>query len=219
VSAGLADRVAPDVTRPALGRRLTWWLRITALGAGAAGALHVAAAVDHLGGGELAVGFFLLTVLAQVGFAGWLLMTSFTAAAPDRRLVALALLGTVGLLGLYLVAHATTLLDAFAVADHAATGHAHENTERMLQFDPITGVDFFEGMPTATDGPVAMAGDPVAAQPHGPQALGTVTVAVELLTVLGLAALLPASWRRVSVNALFGLGALAWGLWFTGVLG
>ena len=200
------------------GRGRTWWLGVTALGAGAAGALHVATAVDHLGAGELAVGFFLLTALAQGGFAGWLLLTSLTRSTPDRRLVALALLGTVGLLALYLVAHATSLLDAFAVADHAAGGHAHtDKTERMLQFDPVTGVDYFSGM-SQVDGPVAMAGDPVATR-HGPELLGTVTVAVELLTVLGLTALLPSSWRRTTVNALFALGGLAWILWFAGVLG
>ncbi|MGK5110948.1 MULTISPECIES: hypothetical protein [unclassified Geodermatophilus] len=216
----MSTAVAEPVAAPTDGRRdrSAWWLRITALGAAAAGALHVAAAVDHLGAGELAVGFFLLTALVQVGFAGWLLLTSMTRSTPDRRLVALALLGTVGLLALYLVAHATNLLDAFAVADHATGAHAHsDNMERMLRYDPVTGVDYFAGMSQA-DGPVAMAGDPVATR-HGPEAVGTATVAVELLTVLGLTALLPSSWRRTAVNGLFALGGLAWILWFAGVLG
>ncbi|MFW3172767.1 hypothetical protein [Geodermatophilus sp. CPCC 206100] len=217
----MSTTVAPAAEAPPTGRagrRGAWWLWAAAAGAGVAGALHVVAAADHLGAGELAVGFFLLTALAQVGLALWLLMTSWAGQSPDRRLVALALIGTVGLLGLYLVAHATSLLDSFAVADHAATGHAHtDKTERMLQFDPITGVDYFSGM-SQVDGPVAMAGEPVATR-HGPELLGTLTVAVELLTVLGLSALLPASWRRTAVNGLFALGGLAWILWLTGVLG
>jgi hypothetical protein len=37
--------------------------------------------------------------------------------------------------------------------------------------------------------------------------------------VLALTALLPRSWRGRALNALFALGALAWVLWLTGVLG
>jgi hypothetical protein len=219
VSTAVAVPVAPAATEaaPGLRRRLVLWLRVTALGLAAAGGLHVAAAADHLESGNLAVGFFLLAALAQVGLAGWLLLTSWAGSAPDRRLLGMAVLGTVTLLGLYVVAHTTSLLDAFAVHE-AASGHAHDVPGReILAIDPITGVDFTEGMPIATNGPVAMAGDPVAAT-HGAEALGTATVAAELVALLGLTALLPAAWRRHTVNGLFALGGLAWVLWLTGVL-
>jgi hypothetical protein len=184
-----------------------------------AGVLHVAAAVDHLDSGQLAVGFFLLTALAQVGLAAWLLLTAWAGRRPSRELVAFGLLGTVGLLGLYLVAHTTTLLDAFAVHD-AAAGHAHDVAGReTVAVDPITGVRFADGMPIASDGPVAMDGPTTQAAGHGPEGLGTATVAVELLAMTALTALLPASWRGRATNALLAVGGLAWVLWFTGVLG
>ena len=49
--------------------------------------------------------------------------------------------------------------------------------------------------------------------------MGTVTVAVEVLGTMALCALLPGTWRARTVNALFGLGGLAWVLWLTGMLG
>ena len=62
-----------------------------------------------------------------------------------------------------------------------------------------------------------MAGEPVEAG-HGPGALGTATVAAELLTLAALTALLAQTWRGRATNALLGVGVLTWGLWFTGVL-
>ncbi|MGY1689430.1 hypothetical protein [Geodermatophilus sp. SYSU D01105] len=201
-------------------RRVPRWQLVAAAALAAAGVLHVAAAVDHLESGDLAVGFFLLTALAQVGLAAWLLLTAWAGTGPRRELVAFGLLGTVGLLGLYLVAHTTNLLDAFAVHDAAGGAHAHDVPGReTVAVDPITGVRFADGMPVATEGPVAMAGAPVAAAGHGPEGLGTATVAVELLAMTALTALLPTSWRGRATNALLALGALAWVLWFTGVLG
>ncbi|WP_448624325.1 hypothetical protein [Geodermatophilus sp. URMC 64] len=200
------------------GAALSRWLRIGALGAGAAGGLHVAVAVDHLGAGELAVGFFLLTAAAQLGLAGWLLMTSWTGFRPDRRLVTLALVATVALIGLYLVAYTTSLLDAFAVTD-AAGGHgsAHAASNHDPGIDPVTGVDYSTGI-AVRSGPVAMAGE-VAPVRHAPGLLGPVTVAAEALLIAALTALQPARWRRYTVNGLLALGGLAWALWFTGVLG
>jgi hypothetical protein len=161
---------------------------------------------------------FLLTALAQVGLAAWLVLTAWVGVRASRQLVAFGLLGTVGLLALYVVAHTTGLLDAFAVHD-TASGHAHEVAGRdMLRFDPISGVDFTQGMATRSDGPIAMDGAPVAAG-HGPDSVGTATVAAELLAMTALAALLPASWRGRATNALLALGGLAWVLWLTGVLG
>ncbi|HEX2075399.1 MAG TPA: hypothetical protein VHF92_16565 [Geodermatophilus sp.] len=210
--------VAPEV--PAgTDRALARWRWVAALTAAAAGVLHVVAAADHLEVGELAVGFFLLTALAQVGFAVWLVVSSWAGNRPGRELVTVALIGTVGLIALYVVAHTTDLLSAFASTDGGGGGHEHDVAGReTTQFDPVTGLDFSQGMPTQSEGPVAMGGDAAAAG-HAPSLLGTVTVATEVLTVVALTALLPGSWRRRAANALLALGALAWVLWFTGLLG
>ena len=218
---------APVAVPPAAGgtvlrgrRGAARWQLVAALGLAAAGGLHVAAAVDHLSAGELAVGFFLLTALAQAGLAAWLVIGAWAGTRAGRQPVATALLGTVGLLTLYVVAHTTGLLDAFAVHDAAASGHAHDVPGReTVAVDPVTGVRFADGMPLGSSGPVAMDGLPTSSGTHGPEAVGTAVVAAELLTVAALAALLPASWRGRALNALLVLGGLAWALWFTGVLG
>jgi hypothetical protein len=213
-----ARPVAASDPRARAGRALSRWLLVGGIGAGAAGGLHVAVAVDHLEAGELAVGFFLLTAAAQLGLAGWLLVSGWTGLRPDLRLVFLALLGTVALIGLYLVAHTTGLLDAFAV--HDASGHAggtHGATGHTPGIDPVTGVDYSTGVANRPGGPVAMAGE-VAPAEYAPGILGLVTVAAEAVLIAALSALLPTTWRRRTVNGLLGLGGLAWVLWFTGVL-
>ena len=43
-------------------------------------------------------------------------------------------------------------------------------------------------------------------------------VTAELVSVLGLTALLPRSWRARTLDALLALGALAWLGWLSGVL-
>ena len=217
-----APAIAPEIlavapaTEARVGRSLSRWLLLGGLGAGLAGGLHIAVAVDHLEAGELAVGFFLLTAAAQLGLAGWLLVSSLTRLRPDLRLVSLALLGTVALIGLYVVAHTTGLLDAFAVHDSAGHG-AHAVSNHVPGIDPVTGVDYSTGIAIRPGGPVAMSGEVAAAQ-HAPGILGPVTVAAEVLLIAALAALLPTTWRRRTVNGLLGLGGLAWVLWFTGVL-
>ncbi|TFV53654.1 hypothetical protein E4P41_20900 [Geodermatophilus sp. DF01-2] len=118
-----------------------------------------------------------------------------------------------------MVAHTTGLLDAFAVHDAVGTGHEHDVPSReTTSVDPVTGVRFADGMSLDSAGPVAMDGVPSAAGGHGPEALGTAVVAAELVVLTALTALLPASWRGRAVNALLALGALAWALWFAGVL-
>lgn len=200
-------------------RSTAGWQLLAALGLATAGGLHVAAAVDHLSEGELAVGVFLLTALAQAGFAAWLVLGAWAGTRPDRRVVALALLGTVGLVALYVIAYATDLLDAYVLTDSAAASHHGGLRTDQTTIDPVTGVDFSTGVATGS-GPVAMDG-PVteATAGHGPTSLGTAVVAAELLTVAALAALLPASWRGRALNGLLLLGAAAWALWLTGVLG
>jgi hypothetical protein len=208
---------APTSTAPA--RVLSRWLRVGAVGAAVAGGLHVAVAADHVGAGDLTVGFFLLTAAAQLGLAAWLLFSSWTGAAPDARLVTLALVGTVVLVGLYVVSYTTGLLDAFAVHSGAG-GHdaaAHAGAAHTPGIDPVTGVDYSTGVSIRSTGPVAMAGD-VAPAEHAPGALGPATVAAEGLLIAVLTALQPATWRRRTINGLLALGGLTWALWFTGVL-
>jgi hypothetical protein len=210
---------APRVERRA-GRSSARWQLVAALGLVTAGGLHVAAAVDHLSAGQLAVGFFLLTALAQAALAAWLVLGAWAGTRPDRHLVAVALLGTVGLLGLYVVAHTTGVLDSFAVHDAAAAGHLHDVPGRVTTaVDPVTGVEFAQGMPRGSSGPVAMDGLSVSSGGHGPEAVGTAVVTAELLAVAALAALLPTSWRGRTLDALLVLGGSAWALWLTGVLG
>lgn len=219
----LTEEPAAQNYRIRPGRTLRRWLSAAVLGLAMAGALHIAAAVDHVPAGELAVGFFLLTAAAQLGLAAWLVVRSWAGSPPDHRLVILGLLGTVALLGLYLVSYTTDLLDAFAVTDgsgaggHSSSSSGHGGTAPGFSgVDPATGVDLSTGV-VRSDGPVAMAGEPVDAG-HGPGALGTATVAAELLTLAALTALLAQTWRGRATNALLAVGVLTWALWFTGVL-
>jgi hypothetical protein len=212
---------AASEARAGHGRSLSRWLSVGALGAGAAGGLHIAVAVEHVEAGDLTVGFFLLTAFAQLGLAAWLLLNSFVGLRPDRRLVTLALFATVALMGLYVLAHTTSLLDAFAVPHGSdAGGHAvdgHSGVTHRPGIDPVTGVDLSDGVAISSSGAVAMAGE-VAPVGHDPGTLGPWTAAAEILSVAALTALQPATWRRRTVNALLVLGGLAWALWFTGVL-
>jgi hypothetical protein len=171
------------------------------LGALGAGALHVAAAVEHASAGDLVVGFFLLTTFAQLGIGLWLLQGSWLGAGPGPGPLAIALAGTVLLVCLYLVVHTTDLLAGLTGHEggHGAAGH-------------------HAGAAVEADGPVAL-GDRAPADPEPPDLLGTATVALELLSVLALTALLPGPWRGRALNALLALGALAWVAWLTGVLG
>jgi hypothetical protein len=210
--------VAAPQTGSAAGRSLSWWLWAGTVGAGAAGALHIAVAAEHLEAGDLAVGFFLLAALAQIGTASWLILHALTGQRPDHRFVTLALGATVALVGLYVVAHTTSLLDAFAVhggSDHS--GGAHAGSNHTPGIDPVTGVDYSQGVAIRPAGPVAMAGE-VAPARHAPGMLGPVTVGAELLLIAAMTALQPATWRGRTVNGLLALGVLTWGLWLTGVL-
>lgn len=216
-----AQAPVPSGTVTGHSRILARWLWAGALGAGAAGGLHIAVAVEHLDAGALSVASFLFTALAQFGLAAWLLMMSWTGHRPGRRLVTLALLATVALMVVYVVAYTTSLLDAFAISGGSgAGGHSaggHGGATHSSGIDPATGVDLSTGVAIRSPGPVAMAGE-VAAARHDPGALGPWTVAAEALTVAALTALQPATWRRRTVNGLLVLGGGAWVLWFTGVL-
>jgi hypothetical protein len=181
------------------------WYWAAASSSVAAGGLHLAAAADHAGAHDVVVGFFLLVALVHVGLGAWIAVSDWAGARPDVRLVALALLGTVGLVALYVVAHSTDLLAAYQSHD---VGGAHH--------DGTTGAP--QGHSTPTAGPIALGLEPVATrEPAGP--LGTATVMVEMLTVLALTALLPGRWKDRAANTLLLLGGVTWALWLVGVLG
>jgi hypothetical protein len=182
------------------------WRWAAGLGTLAAGGLHVAAAVQHVEASGLVLGFFLLTAFAQFGIGAWMLLGPWLGKSPGTGPVAVALTGTVLLIGLYLVAHTT---DVFAGLTAHEAGSAHTGHG---------GAAHSAGASIATDGPVALSGE-AATAPEPPDLLGGVTVAAELLSVLALTALLPQTWRGRTVNALLALGGLAWVAWLTGLLG
>jgi hypothetical protein len=156
------------------------------------------AAVDHLGAGDLVVGFFLATALAQLGAAAWLALGA--GPARDPLFLGAVLVGTAGLLLLYVVGHATDLLDPLTGHDHAAHGAAA--TDHAAH--------------TTVTGPVALGLEPVST-PEAP-VLGTLTAGAECLVLVAVSALLPAVARRRVLDGLLALGALVWLLWLTGVL-
>jgi hypothetical protein len=187
----------PDST-PRAGRYWPWAAVVSAV---AAGGLHLRAAFDHVGSHDVVVGFFLAVAFAQLGLGVWLAMSIVTGLRPDVRLIGLALLSTVALVGLFVVAHTTDWLAAFQVHDAGA----HHGAGAAPAHAP------------ETVGPVALGLEPVTTrEPAG--LLGAATVAVEMVTVLALTALLPARWRGGVTNALLLLGAATWVLWLTGVL-
>ena len=196
-----AGPAIPD--SPPRGHRAWPWA--AALSAAAAGGLHLLAAFDHVGAHDVVVGFFLVVAFAQLGLGVWIAMSIVAGIRPDVRLLALALLSTVALVGLYVVAHTTDLLAAFQVHDDAGAHHGAGTVEAP------------QGHSTETAGPVALGLEPVPTrEPAG--LLGGATVALEMVTVLALTALLPARWRGGVTNALLLVGALTWVLWLTGVL-
>src|SRR3954453_1114055 len=186
-----------------------WVAAVSAAAAGgppgaAPGGPLVARAVEHLGTPALAVAFFLVVALLQLGLGAWVAVSTWAGVGPDVRLLTLALAGTVALVGLYLVAHTTDLLAAFHV-DHA-WGSGPPGTAGAPQ-----------GHSTETSGPVALGTEPVAAR--GPVGLlGTAAVTLEMASVLAFVALLPGRWRNRADNALLVLGGAAWVLWLTGAL-
>ena len=188
---------APAPPAPPSSIRLRRWAWAGAVTTWVAGMLHVLAAVDHLDAGELVVGFFLVTAFGQLAAAVGLAIAGVTGERPAPALLAGLLAVTVGLLALYLVAHTTDLLAGVTAAEMGGpTGHEHPEPS----------------------GPVALSDTPpVRGEPPG--LLGTATVTAEVLSVLAFVALLPPRLRRLAGNALAVLGAGAWLLWLTGVLG
>jgi hypothetical protein len=180
--------------------RLRPWLGACALGAVAAGGLHLAAAAQHLEHGDLVVGFFLLVAAAQVGGGVWLALKAWQRLRPDPRLLLVGVLGTVALIGLFVVAHSTDLLLGYVSTTSAHGGHTAVHTG-----------PFAAGLSTRND-----TLEPVR---EAPGVLGTLTVALEVAVLMALAALLPRRWSGRVANCLLALGGLAWMLWLTGLLG
>lgn len=190
------------VTDPAIGTGRWAWVAAGSLAV--AGALHVAAAADHLSAGDAVVGFFLFVALLQLAGGSWLAVGAITRTGHAPWPVAAALALTVGLLLLYLTAHTTDLLAGVVGTDHHGGATAGTHTGMPAQ-------------PPAPTGPVALGLESSDAG-RSPGLLGTATVGVELVSVLALAALLPVALRRRAMDGLLVLGVLAWGVWFTGVL-
>ncbi len=186
-----AGRIAVATTRPPV----TSWGATAAVTCVAAGALHAIAAVDLLGTGLWQPSFFLACALVQLAAGGWL----YLARPPVPRVVGILLVGTVGLVVLYLTVHGTGLHDV--ISEHGADADHNGHTVRSA-------------------GPVSMGGLPGVddVTPEAPGWLGTSTVAVELLAITALTALLPVQWRSRTADALLLLGTLGVVLWSTGLL-
>ena len=189
---------ADELTHPA--DRLRPALCAGALTAVAAGGLHVIAAAQHVEHGGPVVGFFLLVAAAQVGGGLWLALHGWVRQWPDRRLVVAGLLATVALIGLFVLAHTTDLLLTYVTHKAGHSGHTEIHTG-----------PFAAG--------VATRNDTLAGVREAPGPVGLFTVALEVGTLMVLTALLPRLWRGRVVNGLLALGASAWVLWLTGVLG
>jgi hypothetical protein len=179
---------ADELSAPRVRTRRTtarWsWTAILALAG--AGGLHLLVAARHVDHSAVVLGFFLVVAAGQIGAAGLLFVFTRPGLRPSAGLLAAGIAGTVGLIGLYVVAQRTGLFTDLLGASSAAAGqHAGH-------------------------------GDPVPAESG---VLDAAVLGLEVLTVVGLTALLPRAWRGRVVDALCALGALTWLLWLTGVLG
>src|SRR3954469_7504678 len=186
------------------------WPWVAGVSTAAAGALHLVASFDLRSGGNLVVSVFLLTAFLQIGvallFGGTYWRPVDTGAPGDPgpatlRVVA-AIGGTRALAGVSVGAPSAGLLRGLT-PQNAPAGHVHS---AALPGQPVLPVG-----PVPTGGPTTAPGNP-------PDPLGTLTLAVQLLSVAAFTALLPHTWRRRTVNALLALSVLAWVLWLTGAL-
>jgi len=198
-----------SVPDPALRR----WQGTAAVALGTAGALNLAAAVQHLSGGNAVVGFYLTAAVALAGAAVRLAAGGWTGLRPPVGLLVLVIAGTLVLLGVYLVAQTTDLLGAFTVTGFGS-GHDHGTD---LAPDPATGLDFSQGVAFQFQGPVPLDGA-VPAPENRPTGVDVATTATELVALVALTALLPRTWRGRTLDAVLALGGVAWLLWLTGVL-
>ena len=177
------------------------WVAATALLS--AGGLLVAVTAEHRAADDLVVGLSLVGAYAQLGLGLWLLVGPWLGSAPGTAPLVVALAGTVLLVCLYLLVHLTDLLAGLTAAQPGgAAAGAHDHSP---------------GAPIDVGGPVALGARP-ASRPEPPDLLGTVLVTAELVSVVGLTALLPRTWRGGAMDSLLAVGALAWLGWLTGLL-
>jgi hypothetical protein len=193
VTAVAAAATVPD-------RTSARWRGVAVAGLLGAGGLHVAVTAEHLAANDLVVGLSLAAAYAQLGLGLWLLVGPWLGNAPGTAPLVLGLAGSVLLVCLYLVLHTTDLLAGITAVPSPAGGHDHS-----------------AGAAVDVGGPVALGGR-APARPEPTDLLGTVLVSAEVVSVVGLTALLPRSWRGRTLDALLGLGALAWLGWWTGAL-
>lgn len=175
----------------------TGWRWVAAAASTAAAVLHGVAAAQQVAGAPALAAAFVLTALAQLAAGAWLALGR-RGSGWDTRLVGLVLTGTVVLVLLFVVAHATSWLPVLHGAAEEHAGHLGHAVE--------------------TDGAVSL-GLQAPAETHPADALGTGTVAVELLAVLGLTALLRERARRLALDLLLVTGLVLWSAWLTGLLG
>ncbi len=206
---GGAGSSAGTDARHRVGRVLPW-AGMAAAATAAAGGLHLAAAATHIDAGDLVVGFFALTGFVQLATAAGIVVLVIgarggTPAGNRRPVTALVLFGTamtVALLCLYVLVHGTDLLAGLLQRSaETATAHPH-GAAAGAGSTPV-------GVPQITQ---------TAAGPEPVGALGTSTVVVELLALVGLVALIPARLRRRVTDLLLLTGVLGWVLWLTGGL-
>lgn len=189
---------APAPSR--LPARATALLRFAAATLALAGAGHVAAAIDHRDAGRLVIGVFLASAVAQLCACAWLTRRAASPSTPDALVLGGLLAGTVALIVLYLLVHASDLVPA------GLLGHSTDEV----------------GTAAGAHQDLAIAAHPVGAESAGveaPGVLGSATVAAEVLATAALIAVLPARWRRPAGDIVLALGALAWLLWLLGILG
>ncbi|GAB3078575.1 hypothetical protein [Pedococcus soli] len=175
-------------TRLATGTTAAW---TAAAAAAVAAAVHLGVAPEHLRDSVLHGGFFVLLALGQAGLAWGLLH------APTVRLAHLGLVGTVGVVLLY-VASRTIGLPAFA---GSASGHAGHGSAALVH-QPIPGT-IGPGMPVmpGLEGRVGV---------EAVGALDLLALGAELALVVALLAVLPARQRAVATNLVLGVGVSLW---------
>jgi hypothetical protein len=100
----------------------------------------------------------------------------------------------VGLIALYFIVHGTDLLASVAGHRHEALDAHASHAGSAEEGHQLFGTDL-----------------------HG--LLGAGTIAVEAITVLATAALLPSRWRRAASNGVLASAGLLWVLWLAGVIG
>src|SRR3954451_4809367 len=160
---------------------LARWVGATA--AAVAAAVHLYVAPEHLREWWLYGGFFVAVTVAQLLLAVLLLR------GPRVRVVLLAIWGTVGLIGIYVISR-TVGLPITPPAD--AAGHG------LVAGAGGSGVPILPGaLPPGVE-PVA--------------ALDLVALGAELVLLAVLVGMLPSALRRLTINLMLVAGVVGWGV-------